>query len=198
MSETEHKIDSFPLGILHKGVRFHVANERDALRLLFIMVRDSVCTVEQAMDCLKEHKQNEASTPNADDPAPFRPTDEVIRRVCLGGMRTTEEGREIITYLRWLERNAHRARAVETAGRLIHADNCDCMTRGFACSCGAALRKQQATAEPTPRRDADRFNPAIDSPDDHPQLCEGCPPVGYPTDTTRCNGCPRAAGSNVK
>ena len=25
-------------------------------------------------------------------------------------------------------------------------------------------------------------------------LCEGCPPVGYPTDETRCAECPRRAG----
>jgi hypothetical protein len=33
-----------------------------------------------------------------------KPDDELIRRVCLGGMRTTEEGRQILVYLRWLER----------------------------------------------------------------------------------------------
>ncbi len=25
------------------------------------------------------------------------------------------------------------------------------------------------------------------------KLCEGCPPVGYPTDKTRCGDCPRRA-----
>jgi hypothetical protein len=25
-------------------------------------------------------------------------------------------------------------------------------------------------------------------------LCEDCPPIGYPTDKTRCSGCPRRAG----
>lgn len=29
-------------------------------------------------------------------------------------------------------------------------------------------------------------------------LCEGCPPVGYPTDATRCAPCPRRSSSDIK
>jgi hypothetical protein len=45
--------DSFPLGVQHRGIRFHLGSDKDALRLLLTMVRDGVATVEQAMDCIK-------------------------------------------------------------------------------------------------------------------------------------------------
>lgn len=31
-----------------------------------------------------------------------------------------------------------------------------------------------------------------------PQLCEDCPPVGYPTDKTRCLPCPRRSAEHTK
>lgn len=46
------------------------------------------------------------------------------------------------------------------------------------------------TASPA---DWDRFNPALGAPTELPQLCEDCPPAGYPTDKTRCTWCPRRA-----
>lgn len=62
----------------------------------------------------------------------------------------------------------------------------------WSADCHCAHRVESIRQEePEAGRDADRFNPAIDSPEDLPQLCEGCPPIDYPTDTTRCAPCPR-------
>lgn len=44
--------DNFPLAVQHKGFRFKVKSERDAMQLLLIMVRDGVCSVDKAMECL--------------------------------------------------------------------------------------------------------------------------------------------------
>lgn len=54
------EIDKFALGVQHKGVRFEIASERDAMRLLLTMVRDGVCSVEDAMGCIRFDERSES------------------------------------------------------------------------------------------------------------------------------------------
>ena|ERR1700679_3066532 len=49
------------------------------------------------------------------------------------------------------------------------------------------------------RREMADIRQALDRLDDAiaPLLCEGCPPIGYPTDETRCTPCPRRSQSDA-
>lgn len=78
-----------------------------------------------------------------------------------------------------------QAHGIET-GVQLHDIACG-SNRRWPCDCGAALKAVAAPA------DWDRFNPALGAPTELPQLCEDCPPAGYPTDKTRCTWCPRRA-----
>jgi hypothetical protein len=44
--------EGFPLAAQHRGIRFELGSEQQTMRLLLTMVRDHVCTVEEALACL--------------------------------------------------------------------------------------------------------------------------------------------------
>ena len=46
-------LDTIPLAALHHGVRFELKNEKDAMTLLLILVRDRMVSVTDALECFK-------------------------------------------------------------------------------------------------------------------------------------------------
>lgn len=56
--------DKFPIAAMHRGIRFHLGSQRDTMRLLLIMVRDHVCTVEDAIACFNFDDDQKAPQSN--------------------------------------------------------------------------------------------------------------------------------------